>query len=185
MRACTKCGIEKPLDAYSPEPRCKDGRMRICKQCRADGVRNKRLADPAFAAHDNARRMEWHYKNYHQRKYGVSRAQYYALIARCGERCWLCHTEDCGRGDEWAVDHDHQTGAVRGILCHPCNMSLGHYEKLAERVGYDRIEAYREGRLDGQQSGEHLFPRQQRPLQPDQPLRREGGLSEGLEEPAR
>lgn len=33
MKKCTKCGVEKELDAFTPDNRRKDGRISICKEC--------------------------------------------------------------------------------------------------------------------------------------------------------
>ena len=42
------------------------------------------------------------------------------------EKCGICGSHINGNS---ALDHDHMTGKVRGILCHNCNMSLGHLEQ--------------------------------------------------------
>ena len=47
------------------------------------------------------------------------------LFADQGFRCAACPATTPGSKKGWHLDHNHQTGKVRGILCHHCNVSLG------------------------------------------------------------
>lgn len=61
-----------------------------------------------------------------KRKYGMTSGEWDRLFDKQGRRCAMC-----GAGNDntrWVTDHDHITDAVRGILCHECNIALGHYE---------------------------------------------------------
>lgn len=60
-----------------------------------------------------------------QRKYGIGVDEFDALLAAQDGRCAICGT-DAPNGQGWQVDHDHESGAVRGILCFGCNVSIGH-----------------------------------------------------------
>lgn len=56
------------------------------------------------------------------RRYGISLEKYEAMLAEQSGRCALCRTSDPGRGNRrWCVDHDPETGRVRGLLCMDCN----------------------------------------------------------------
>ncbi len=57
-----------------------------------------------------------------QRRYGLSRADYDALLKRQGGVCAIC-----GKPSEktLCVDHCHATGTIRGLLCRKCNLGLG------------------------------------------------------------
>jgi len=57
-----------------------------------------------------------------QHKYGINHSEYAALLETQGGGCAICGASD----STLPVDHDHSTGAIRGILCHSCNVSLGH-----------------------------------------------------------
>lgn len=59
--------------------------------------------------------------------YGITTAEYEALRAAQGGRCAICGaiSTGCGAAAELFVDHDHATGAIRGLLCHGCNSALG------------------------------------------------------------
>jgi hypothetical protein len=59
------------------------------------------------------------------RKYGISLSEYKALLKNQNGRCAICETRECATGNRMAVDHDHVTGAVRGILCKACNTGIG------------------------------------------------------------
>lgn len=58
--------------------------------------------------------------------HGLTRAQAQAL--RAGKDCEICG--DVGQ----AVDHDHGTGQVRGVLCHACNIGLGKFEDSPDLI---------------------------------------------------
>lgn len=55
------------------------------------------------------------------RNFGITLEQYNALLARQGEGCALCGKTPDAEGQSLAVDHDHKTGEIRGILCRYCN----------------------------------------------------------------
>lgn len=66
-----------------------------------------------------------------RREYGISVDEYEALEAGQGGRCAICgvdanHGRNHGRGS-LCIDHDHNTGKVRGLLCHTCNLGLAYY----------------------------------------------------------
>ena len=61
-------------------------------------------------------------------KYGITLKDYYRMLAEQGGRCLGCGALESDRPEgsrKWPVDRDHSTGAVRGILCSPCNRALG------------------------------------------------------------
>lgn len=58
-------------------------------------------------------------------KYGITREEYFALKEAQHGCCAICGREPKTR--RLAVDHDHATGKVRGLLCAACNMGLGAY----------------------------------------------------------
>ena len=60
------------------------------------------------------------------RAYGLTVADYEALVEKQGGRCACCGATEPGRGHvRWCVDHDHKTGQIRGLLCHRCNAGIG------------------------------------------------------------
>lgn len=74
-------------------------------------------------------------------KYGMSMDDYAALDARQNGVCAICGQPPNGKG-ALHVDHDHATGAIRGLLCFTCNSGLGNFhddpELLRKAVRYLR-----------------------------------------------
>ena len=57
---------------------------------------------------------------------GVERMEQVLLFQ--GGVCAICRRADTHMGGTLKADHDHATGVFRGMLCHACNVTLGHYE---------------------------------------------------------
>lgn len=61
--------------------------------------------------------------------YNITPEEYEEMFERQNGCCALCGVEHgTTRETRLAVDHDHKTGAVRGLLCPPCNKGLGHFQ---------------------------------------------------------
>lgn len=60
-----------------------------------------------------------------QRVYGISLDEYTALLEQQNGMCAICETPESDRA--LAVDHSHETGEVRGLLCKSCNRALGMF----------------------------------------------------------
>lgn len=57
------------------------------------------------------------------RGYQITRAEYAALLAKQDGKCAICGI--CPEAKRLSIDHDHETGAVRGLLCNNCNFAIG------------------------------------------------------------
>jgi 5-methylcytosine-specific restriction endonuclease McrA len=81
-----------------------------------------------------------------QRTYGLKPGEYQRMLDAQGGRCAICGNKPVTI--RLAVDHDHVTGRVRGLLCRRCNRALGLWEgdpqKMRNLIGYVRdIMRYR------------------------------------------
>ena len=133
LRTCATCSTDKPLKDYRLRTGVKSGkryewRERTCAECRRAAHKVWRDANPEKS-------HAWHRRKV-VAQYGLTPEQYDAMVeAQTG----LCAV--CGQGPGvgctktyLAVDHDHHTGKVRGLLCDPCNRAIGCMGNDPERL---------------------------------------------------
>lgn len=123
--ACNACGrVDLPLTEYYADAGSAMGYRKMCRACLSDrSAVDRERRGPEYAR--EAKRL----RNFH-----LTPEQFADLLDRQGGVCAVCKTvpENARR---WHVDHDHACcpspgrscgECVRGILCHGCNLMLGH-----------------------------------------------------------
>jgi len=142
-RQCSKCEEPKPLSRFRivGDP-SRGWRSHICKGCTYNGRMSQLAKDPqklaARRAYDRAAAIKWKSKNQERyriihtnsdlkRKHGITLEEYNGLLAEQHGRCKICLTTHSNRRttNRLAVDHDHNTGLIRGLLCESCNRAIG------------------------------------------------------------
>lgn len=123
---CNRCEKVKPLSGFSPSAEHRLGVRNTCKVCVSAAAIAWREANPVKV-------LDAHFR----RTFGISYEQYVEMAAAQGGVCAICGEEPTvemgvksgrhGRRAEprLVVDHNHMTGEVRGLLCHPCNVGIG------------------------------------------------------------
>lgn len=103
-KACPRCKLDKPLTDYNTQAKSVDGLQFMCRECQR--------VDKRF------------------RRYGVTAGWYDKTLEAQGMSCAVCriHISDYTRSRYFDVDHDHNTGKPRGLLCNRCNMVLGQID---------------------------------------------------------
>lgn len=61
-------------------------------------------------------------------KFGITPEEYDAILNKQNGCCAICNTHSLAFKRRLAVDHNHETGKVRGLLCMFCNTALGKFE---------------------------------------------------------
>ena len=111
-RNCCRCD--------APIPGAPGTKTRYCRDCEAELRRARRLDPLVKAIEVSAQRLA---------KYGITAEQYEEMNRLQGGRCLICGQAERGtrRGipKTLAVDHDHDTGEIRGLLCSKCNTAIG------------------------------------------------------------
>lgn len=77
-----------------------------------------------------------------RRNFGITLAEYEHMIVAQNGVCAICR-KPCKTGRRLAVDHDHDTGKVRGLLCAGCNIGIGQMNEdpMRLRVAADYLES--------------------------------------------
>lgn len=153
-RICTKC--KQPGEFYERKTWCKE----CCKTyyrdwCRRNPERVKAIvkrnrAKPAYRKRVSDYRKEYRRKGTkaHEREkktnqarrlrvvYGLTPEAFEVLRTAHDDRCAICRQVETrkknARVKSIAIDHDHVTGEVRGLLCHQCNTGIGCFKDSPE-----------------------------------------------------
>lgn len=129
IRICSRCGLIRDMTEFPIQYSATDGRMASCKFCenkRQRIWRSKAVASrPDFVA---ARQLSQD-KN-KAKRYGLTLEEYRELEKRVTGKCEIClkppRCRKAWRADSRLhIDHDHETGKVRGLLCTDCNRAIG------------------------------------------------------------
>jgi hypothetical protein len=106
---CPRCQQTLPLSSFGSNRSSRDGYTSYCRSCHNTVGRETKI------------RLYGGTREYHLRhRYGITVAEFDALVETQGGTCAVCP------GKPEHVDHDHETGTVRGVLCFNCNQALGN-----------------------------------------------------------
>lgn len=146
MQTCSKCNIGTEFyiahtgirSSYCKSCMCERSRLYSKTHreiCRAGNRKwAKEHPDKTRASIRNA---------YLKKNYGIRQIEYDRLYQIQQGRCGLCHIHQTELLKRFAVDHDHKTGLIRGLLCFDCNTGLGKFGDSIERL--ERAAAYLRG----------------------------------------
>jgi hypothetical protein len=147
-KQCTKCGALKPLDEFYAAKGTKDGLRGDCKECHSLRAKdwyaknreqsiayvkrwqqeNKDRVNAYRRARNATRRREIR-EGHLKRTFGLTLAEYEAILEAQGGGCAICG-EVPDEGKSFHVDH--LSDRVRGILCVRCNNALGQMKEQVE-----------------------------------------------------
>lgn len=112
-KVCSRCGGVKERDQFSRSAKHPTGLHSWCKGCCSEQKRTRYQQD----------REEINLKS-RAARFGITPDALRKLITEYDGCCAICGGP-CSTGRQLAVDHDHVTGQVRGLLCAKCNRGIG------------------------------------------------------------
>lgn len=143
LKACRKCGAEKPLRDFSLSRRATATTNAVyrsdCKACCSTRAQQWFADNPDRAAASRRRHNL-------ASNYGLTEEDYKELLRQQGGVCAICGNDEpnehgrTGTKFRLSVDHCHTTGRVRGLLCQKCNRAIGllndSADLLRKAIGY-------------------------------------------------
>ena len=128
MKICKTCKQEKSLDQFPKGNGYKDGIRPHCIECRREyenkSFHKHKHKRPHVYEEDKDRKLK--------KAYGIGYAEYLNMLEAQNGCCAICGTNDTGNRKAFHVDHCHDTGKIRGLLCGNCNSGIGN---LRDDVG--------------------------------------------------
>ena len=112
LKRCYACRVWHTLDRYYKSKKKADGVRGICKACEQIPKRER----------------DWR-----RRGIEITREEYTVLLNKQGNRCAICE-EKPNEGFSLSVDHCHNSGQVRGLLCGQCNLGIGSLGDSIDRL---------------------------------------------------
>lgn len=124
-KKCPKCQEILCVSFFQKNKSAKDGLQYHCKACRKEiDSRPEHRAQHRKRYHTQ---KDQYRDDTYKRKYGITLEEYNKMLADQKNVCAICGLF-CTTKRNLAVDHDHDTGEVRGLLCSNCNRGLGHFQ---------------------------------------------------------
>ena len=121
LKSCISCGNSLTIDYFYKDKQKVDGFSPRCKDCDKRQRKVHYINNKELSVNNNL-----------LRKYSISYEEYMELFNKQSGHCYICliHQRDLKRA--MAVDHNHKTGNIRGLLCNSCNVAIGNAKESIE-----------------------------------------------------
>jgi|SRR6185369_1770073 hypothetical protein len=140
FKTCPKCKVEKALSEFHKSKSSVHGITVYCKQCSGEKHKTYMQGDEQ-KAQAAKRSREWRANNPERQRdlerranYGVEPGTYDRMLKEQNGQCAICRTPDPGGRGCFHIDHCHSTKQIRGLLCHHCNVGIGHMGHDPDRL---------------------------------------------------
>lgn len=120
-KQCTSCSEVKPIEDFHWHYKDKGIRRYACKVCRST-VEKERQRTESY----KTKRKEYSLL----KAYGLSQQEYNTKLVQQNYACAICGSKSFNKA--LAVDHCHNSGKIRELLCSYCNVGLGHFKDNPE-----------------------------------------------------
>lgn len=120
-KICSHCEKEKSLKDFKKNKDGKLGRYSLCKDCQSNRDKTRYTNGDSYAV-----RLK--------KLYGLSSDEYEQLYLEAEGKCQSCGVKEVELSRRLAVDHCHNSGIVRGLLCGKCNTALGQLDDNLEKI---------------------------------------------------
>ena len=144
IKICPKCKKSKSISSFAKCKSRKDGLQYYCRTCvsKEDKIYYRKNTDKLRKKARNywKTRRDQKRNNDLKLKYGITSDDYNELLKIQNSVCAMCNTKPLEKHHRsnkplpLAVDHNHNTGKVRGLLCRECNQALGSFEKHKNNI---------------------------------------------------
>ena len=124
----------QPLSNFYKDKKSKDGFTQKCKSCKSEINNNYRLSNKRTK--ENIKQVSL------MSKYGITLEIFEQMLMNQNYRCLICDRHQSEFKRALCVDHCHETGQVRGLLCISCNHDIGHYEKFLKKNLIPKFDNY-------------------------------------------
>jgi len=119
---CCICGETKDVKEFNKDKQSFYGISKRCKMCSKIKGKNRYLKDKPK------------YQNYAlNKKYNITLEDYNNMLISQNHKCAICGIM-ANDNKNLAVDHCHDTGNIRGLLCNKCNIGLGYFDDNQETL---------------------------------------------------
>lgn len=126
---CNRCHRTLPVTAFHKDKSKPDGRNAYCKECNCRHSNTWYHQNPEKARAQRQRYYQGHKEEFWaanlRSRFGLSVENFMTVLEAQQHKCAIC----CGVfTSRPCVDHDHETGEIRGLLCGECNLGLGKFK---------------------------------------------------------
>lgn len=129
-KRCPKCQQEKFFSAFGKDRTKKLGLSSYCLDCGKASRKTNYAKDPVR----EKKKLKQYYEINKDRAraysikalYGIGPEDYRSMLVQQNHSCKICKTHENNLKRRLFVDHCHETGKVRGLLCQYCNTMLGN-----------------------------------------------------------
>lgn len=137
MKKCSRCGLEKDKKDFRLNKGRKDGLSTYCSVCEREYNRQRynnpekhkqiKMDRKVYLQNRKSSSRKWYLKA----TYNITPEQYQEMSDKNNGKCYICLEQ---KDYYLHVDHDHNTGYIRGLLCNNCNRALGLFKDNRESL---------------------------------------------------